>query len=212
MATQTTVILASGGLRTLVATAILAASGERQKLVMLHMKDGRANAPVRLERMRKQAEHFRVSQIVELELPHLQTEGFTGEKPEEHAPPLARPQMMLVALAQAVEIGAGRLVWPVQVHGDYDAVARITEQLVLLQHLAQLECPKLPVIETPLIELTDPQMIELGGHLEVPWQLAWTCTLRSDQPCRICEPCRRRHAAFEAAGMTDPLGRLAAAR
>jgi len=212
MATQPTVILASGGIRSLVATAVLAAAAERQKLVMLHIKDGRANAPVRLEHLRKQAEHYRVATTIELELPHLETEGFTHEKSDDLGSPLARPQMMLVALAQAIEAGASRLVWPVQVHGDYDIIACITEQLVLLQHLAQLECPKLPAIETPLLELTDAQMIELGGQLDVPWQLAWTCTLRNDQPCRICEPCRRRHAAFEAAGMTDPLARPLAAR
>jgi 7-cyano-7-deazaguanine synthase len=211
MATQPTVILASGGIRSLVATAVLTAAAERHKLVMIHIKDGRANAPVRLEHLRKQADHYRVAKTIELELPHLQTEGFTHEK-DEPGSPLTRPQMMLVALAQAIEVGASRLIWPVQVHGDYDTIARITEQLVLLQHLAQLECPSLPTIETPLLELTDAQMIELGGQLDVPWQLAWTCTIRNDQPCRICDACRRRHAAFEAAGVTDPLERPLAAR
>jgi len=212
MATQPTVVLASGGIRSLVAMAVLAAAAERHRLVMIHIKDGRANAPVRLDHLRKQAEHYRVASTIELELPHLQTEGFTHEKSEELGSPLMRPQMMLVALAQAIEVGAGRLIWPVQVHGDYDTIARLTEQLVLLQHLAQLECPNLPTIETPLLELTDAQMIELGAQLDAPWQLAWTCMLRNDQPCRICEPCRRRHAAFEAAGMTDPLERPLAAR
>src|SRR5690242_3458686 len=51
MATQPTVILASGGIRSLVATAVLTAAAERHKLVMIHIKDGRANAPVRLDHL-----------------------------------------------------------------------------------------------------------------------------------------------------------------
>jgi 7-cyano-7-deazaguanine synthase len=210
-----TLILASGGIRSLVTTAVVASHADKTRPILLHLRDGRPNAAVRLGYVRRQAEHYRVSTLIELELPHLKSEEFAPDKegsPGIGATSLVRPQMMLVALAQAVELGAGKLIWPAQVNGDYDAIARISEQLVLIQHLAQLECPGLPTIETPLLELTDAQMVQLGGQLETPWQLAWTCVLRSDTPCRVCEACRRRRAAFDAAGMVDPTDKPVAAR
>lgn len=205
-------ILASGGIRSLVATAVIASSSEKSKITLLHLKDARPNAPRRLEHIRRQAEYFQIHSLIELELPHLQSEEFTHESQGPQPAVLARPQMILVAMAQAIELGASRLVWPAQVHGEYDTIACITEQTVLIQHLTQLEQPSPPVIEMPLLELTDPQMIQLGGQLDVPWHLAWTCTLRGDVPCRICEACRRRRAAFDAAGMVDTIDKPAAMR
>jgi 7-cyano-7-deazaguanine synthase in queuosine biosynthesis len=212
MAQRPAVILASGGIRSLVTTAVVLSVAEKTKLILLHIKDARPNAPVRLDYVHRQAEHFGVHELIELELPHLKPEEFTIDTGGTPPPPLVRPQILLVALAQAMEIGAGRLIWPVQVNGDYDTIARVTEQMVLLQHLAQLEHPTLPTVETPLLELSDAQMIQLGGQLDVPWPMAWTCTMRGDQPCRICEACRRRRMAFEAAGMIDPIEKPVPAR
>ncbi len=61
------------------------------------------------------------------------------------------------------------------------------------------------MIETPLLELTDQQVVELGGQLDVPWKLAWSCQFHGDKPCRVCDPCRRRQRAFDAAGVIDPV-------
>ena len=139
MAQPPTVILASGGIRSLVATAVVVSAAEKTKPILLHLRDSRPNAAVRLGYVRRQAEHYRISTLIELEMPHLKSEEFAPEKdgaPGANATALVRPQMMLVALAQAIELHAGRLIWPAQVSGDYDAVARISEQLVLVQHLA----------------------------------------------------------------------------
>jgi 7-cyano-7-deazaguanine synthase len=204
MLQKPTLILASGGLRSLVATAALASAQERARLIFLHLKDGRANAAVRLDHLRRLAEHYRVADMIELELPHLRIAEAVADHNAQRGSPLVRPQVLLTALAQAVEIGAGRVIWPAQVDGDYDTIARVTEEVVLVQHLAQLEHAALPLIETPLLELTDVQVVELGGQLEAPWALAWTCLLTGERPCRLCEACRRRRSAFEAAGVVDP--------
>lgn len=173
-------------------------------MIFLHLKDGRANAAVRLDHLRRQAEHFHIADVIELELPHLRCAEFASERDVKHAAPLVRPQVLLTALAQAVELDAGRIIWPAQVDADYDTIARVTEQMVLVQHLAQLDHAALPTIETPLLELSDTQVIELGSQLDVPWTMAWSCMLNGEKPCRLCEACRRRRAAFETTGVVDP--------
>lgn len=202
MATHT-VILASGGIRSLVATASVLSAERPGKVSLLHIRDGRENAPTRHQYAHLQAEHYRLPSTLELELSHLQAD------PVLHAQgawaPLVRPQILLVGLAQAAEWQADKLVWPTAFNGDYAMIARITEQIVLLQHLAELEQPNLPHIETPLLELTDKQMIELGDQLGVPWQTAWSCLLQGDHPCSACDGCRRRKQAFASAGVIDPM-------
>ena len=103
-------------------------------------------------------------------------------------------QALWIGLLQAVELGAARLIWPVQVNGDVEKASQITEQIVLLSHLFELEHADLPRIDTPLLELTDQQVIELGGQFDVPWKLAWTCQFPGDKPCRVCDRCQRRKA------------------
>jgi 7-cyano-7-deazaguanine synthase in queuosine biosynthesis len=106
-------------------------------------------------------------------------------------------------LGQARFQQAERVVWPAAYNGVVKAMARGTEQVVLCEHLADLEGGPMPRIETPLLELADQQLIELGGQLGVPWDLAWSCLGDGDRMCRVCPACRRRKAAFDAAGVVD---------
>jgi len=111
---------------------------------------------------------------------------------------------LLIAMSHAISLKAKRIIWPMQVNADHARVAKTLEQAMLVEHLAQLDYEKPPVIKTPLVELTDKQLIELGGQLDVPWQLAWSCQLFGEKPCGMCNSCTKRHNAFEAAGMIDP--------
>jgi len=119
--------------------------------------------------------------------------------------PLIRPQTLLVAIGQALRLKASRLVWPVQVNGDYATIARATEEVVLCEHMVRLELQQSPMIDLPLVELTDQQLVELGCQLEVPWEMAWTCMMGGQKHCRNCAACQHRYAAFEAAGVVDPI-------
>lgn len=221
MSQRPTLILGSGGLRSLVATAVVISQGEKPRPTLLHLRDGRANAAVRLEHARRQADYFKLTHPIEVELPHLQVDqsfnaapASSGESGVASAAgvgggwlPLVRPQVLMVAMAQAMELKAVRLVWPVQFNGDYHAIARITEQVILVTQLAQLEHPEVPVIETPLLELTDRQLIELGAQLKAPWHMAWSCQLAGEKPCRVCTGCRRRRRAFDLVGINDATDR-----
>lgn len=197
------VILSSGGLRSLVATALTVANGEKVRATLLHIVDGRDNPKTRQAYVRKQAEAYGITRTAQIELPHLHA-GARLKADGDARTPLATPQMLLAAAAYARQHAGHRLVWPASSNGDAKAIARATERVLLCSHLCDLEGEGMPTIETPLLELTDQQIVELGAHLGVSWYVAWSCGERNDRPCRACGPCRRRAAAFERAGMLDP--------
>lgn len=216
MASNHVLILSSGGLRSLVATALVLQPGEKTKVTLLHVADGRDNAPARFEHVRKHAEAYNIARVGQLELPHLYTQvaapaGDTRARVAVGT--LVEPQLLLAALAYAKQQGAQRVVWPCSCNAELKPMSRATEQSVLCGHLAELAGPggATPVIDTPLLEYTDRQIVELGAQLDVSWRLAWSCQGKGDTPCRNCPACRRRAAAFDAAGVLDPQAMPAAA-
>lgn len=211
MATRATVVLTSGGMRSLIALGAVLSTQEKPNVVLVHLRDHRPTGAIRREHVMRQAAHFGIRHVVTVDMPALTSSNAAGPRGDTQSARLVRPQVLIMAMAQAIELDAQRIIWPCQVNGDYATIARVTEQIVLLQHMVQLEDPDPPPIETPLLEHTDVQMVELGGSLGVPWHLAWSCMIPGANPCRMCPGCRRRHAAFEAAGVIDPVDKLAAA-
>jgi 7-cyano-7-deazaguanine synthase len=61
------------------------------------------------------------------------------------------------------------------------------------------------IIHTPFIHWRKAQIVALGLKLGVPYERTWTCYQGGVLPCRICDACREREAAFEENGITDPL-------
>jgi len=197
-------IFNSGGLRSLVATAAVFSATQRPEAILLHLQDGRPNVKIRSDFVRRQAKHFGITQIIELKLPYLKIKRLVVAHTTPGAPPLVRAQVLLVGLAAAIELGASRLIWPAQANSDFAMASDIAEQTILAQQLAQIEHINPPSIDTPLLDLSDQQIIELGGQMDLPWELAHSCQMQGDKPCLVCASCRRRQAAFEAAGMIDP--------
>ncbi len=60
-------------------------------------------------------------------------------------------------------------------------------------------------IEAPLVNMTKAEIIRMGTRLGVDYALTWSCYQGGDKPCGRCDSCKLRLAAFEAAGMSDPL-------
>lgn len=198
MAEPTILILNSGGLRSLVATALLASQAHQHRMTLLHMVDGRPTAAARLKHMHLQAEQLGIKKAIEIDMSHL------FDKTQKAAVPLSAPQLLLAALSKARLIGAEQVVWPISCAGDAKAAALATEQAMLCEQLALVEGADQLRVEMPLLEMAGRQVIELGGQLQVPWRLAWSCELPGEEPCRACSSCRRRRGAFDAAGMADP--------
>lgn len=205
MANASVVILHSGGLRSLVATAIALREHDPARVNLLHMVDGRENAAVRIEHLHRQAEHYQLRRVREVDVPHVYGHGHGKQPDGQPTGPLATAQHLTTALSHARLHQAGRVLWPIACEGETAAMARATELLQLVNQIAELDPPPMPHLETPLLELNSQQVIELGAQLHVPWQLAWSCLLAGETPCRMCPACRRRKAAFTKAGLADPL-------
>ena len=199
------VVMNNGGIRSLVACALLLSDDPAPRLTLVHIDDGRDARLTRRNYMRKQALALKITRVTELAVPHLFGHGYGRAPDGGPLGQLTRPQLLLAAIAEARYQQAEAVVWPVSVNGDAKQGALATEQAVLCEHLAQNEAETAPRIETPLAEMTDQQVIELGGQLGCDFALAWSCSRPGEAPCQACGGCRRRSQAFEMAGVIDPL-------
>lgn len=208
-------ILSGGGLRSLVATASIHADARPGKIGLLHFDDGHPGHARRAEHVRLQARWFGITQVHMVSLVHDITHFSPSDDMDGwHGPVvLRRPRIVMSGLAIAASLRAKQLVWPCQFDGEHEQVGAITEQTVLLEHLGQIEpehagpdnTARVPTIDMPLLELTDLQLLEIGAKLEVPFELAWSCQFKGEKHCQVCDGCRRRHKAFEDAGLADPV-------
>jgi len=206
MARPHAMLLASGGLRSLVAAALTLREPDPPRLTLLHVIDGRENAATRREHLRLAAEWLNVRAVRELRLAHLFPKDASRDEDGQPQATLVRPQMLLAALAAAKASEAERLIDPWSVDAEAEALSGAVEQLQLIEHLAAADAPpgvSLPRLEAPLLESSDAQVVELGDQLGVPWHAAWSCLHELPAPCRACRACKRRRAAFDAAGLID---------
>jgi 7-cyano-7-deazaguanine synthase len=204
VATSKIIVLSSGGLRSLVAIA-LARSWPHTSVAALHLsRPGEAGRRRRLA-AREQAAAFERCPFAELAEPSPDRCDGARLQPVAIAQPLPRGRLLILALAHAAGAAADAILWPASFNGDVAAIARASEQITLARHLASTEMENPPVVESPLLEFTDRQIIEIGAALDVPGERARSCELEAEQPCGQCPGCRRRRAAFDAARMVDPL-------
>ena len=60
-------------------------------------------------------------------------------------------------------------------------------------------------IVTPLITMRKSEIVRLGLELGAPFDLTWSCYSREDRACGVCDSCKLRLRAFEAASAEDPI-------
>jgi 7-cyano-7-deazaguanine synthase len=60
-------------------------------------------------------------------------------------------------------------------------------------------------IATPVIHVRKSEIIRRGLELKAPLHLTWSCYQFEDQACGVCDSCCLRLAAFERAGVRDPI-------
>src|SRR5690606_7002976 len=119
MAAPNAVILNSGGLRSLVATALALQPGENIRASLLFVDDGRDTVRLRRDHARRQAQALGIRVFHELELPHLCADAGPGRASGDEGAVQAvlyAPQLLLAAIAHARRIHAEQVIWPVSVN------------------------------------------------------------------------------------------------
>ncbi|MFG0250329.1 MAG: hypothetical protein ACF8OB_15700, partial [Phycisphaeraceae bacterium JB051] len=160
MAKFDTMILNSGGLRSLVVTAMAVREMDPELVALVHYAQRQPNSRHRTQMMEKQAEHFGIKTIVRSEMASLIPRPGTAVRDDnDPSPPtFYRPQIMLAALAQAIEYKVKRLIIPYQCNAVHQQIAKITEQATLVQHTAELDYEgELPPLDMPILDMTDRQ-------------------------------------------------------
>lgn len=197
-------VLSGGGVCSLTAAATIS---ERSRLALAFVLDGAAGEEPRREAFAQQADHLGVRRRFELPLSH-------ASRPSQQRvlEPAMTPQRVLPAvqlLAAAVElagqVGAVRLVWPVQVGEDEKAASRVIEAMQLAQEANRIDTGEDFRIDVPLLEMTGRQVVEVGHQLDLPWEMARSCLTDRPEPCGGCDGCNARATAFKEAGLEDPL-------
>ncbi len=131
--------------------------------------------------------------------------------------------MLLGAGEAAMVAGCTRLIWPLQLGGGVNDDARLTLMSQATDRAllaARLLCVDAPVpgllISTPLLDLTDEQLLDLAADADAPIAGAWWCASQSPQPggmsapCGACASCERWLGACRAAGVVPALAGLPA--
>jgi len=226
MAKAPALVLSSGGLRSLICAAVAA---REQRIVMLHLKDGRAPAAQAEAAFDRQVAHFKpfkswvvdAGYLRQMNLPP-ETTGLvtsTSSDPNASMIPLRELQLLAVGAGFARQIKAGVVMWGAQYEPKAaDAVSRNIELIQVFNQLLDLFSSETGgggsvggaggglEVRTPLMGLEDHKVIELGYQMGVPFGLSWTCQMSNlDQPCMSCPACARRTRAFRGAQVSDPL-------
>ena len=196
MADAGTLLVDRGDLPSLVAVTI---DPRPDRLVLYHAREADAAASRRQAAVEEHGAAFGVTRVVTDQWPALEFDGLGHAALSPSHPPggdddLETACLLIRASAAARRLGCPRIVWPRQVGPDADRVGRLVEQAGLVTILAG------PVIDLPLVDLGDEQIVDLAEDGGAPLHAFWPCSAGGAAPCETCDGCRRWRAAFDAVG------------
>jgi hypothetical protein len=118
---------------------------------------------------------------------------------------LVETLVLVEAATLAATLGATRVIWPRQVGPDPSLVEVALERATLAAALAGSTSGCVPpAMETPLLDLTDEQVVDLAEDAGVPARAFWPCVSASREPCGSCPGCGRWQKAYAAQGVPWP--------
>ncbi|HEX5084315.1 MAG TPA: 7-cyano-7-deazaguanine synthase QueC [Blastocatellia bacterium] len=216
---QLAVVLASGGMDSLVTTAVAARECE---LAMLHISYGQRTEKRELKAFNDIADFYKAGHRMAAGIAHLAKIG--GSSLTDHSMEVSRADleskeiptsyvpfrnahMLSIATSWAEVIGAG-LIYIGAVAEDSsgypDCRPEFYEAFQRAIDVGTKPETKIEIV-TPVIRLRKSEIVKLGVELGAPLELSWSCYKREDVACGECDSCALRLRGFREAGSRDPL-------
>jgi 7-cyano-7-deazaguanine synthase in queuosine biosynthesis len=213
MAKDLAIVLNSGSLNSLVATAL--ASQKYRPIFVLAEMGVSPSARFRTA-YDAQVAHFKPYREHTLPMTFLAATraasggGASSADPRQQgllAPQLVELLPILFAAASlAAHYQASTIYLGLRVGPAADDLAQATEFIQICNELLQIPCGLRELeIHAPLLELEPWQVVDVGTQINAPLEKGWSCLEVTAEACGLCRGCRVRQQAFEAAGRYDPL-------
>ncbi|HEY6400815.1 MAG TPA: 7-cyano-7-deazaguanine synthase QueC [Blastocatellia bacterium] len=216
---QLAVVLASGGMDSLVTTAVAA---RERELAMLHVSYGQRTEKRELKAFNDVADLYQAGHRMTASIAHLARIGGSSltdhnmevsqadieskEIPTSYVP-FRNAHLLSIATSWAEVIGADRIYIGAVAEdssGYPDCRPEYYEAFQRVIDLGTKPETKIEIV-TPVIQLRKSEIVKLGVELGAPLELSWSCYKREDVACGECDSCALRLRGFREAGLRDPL-------
>jgi len=215
------VVLVSGGMDSLV-TAAMAVDGGRE-CAFLHVTYGQRTAARERRAFGEIADFYKPYKRLVADIAYLADIGssaLTDSKipvPEEAPDGAAgipatyvpfRNAHLLAIAASLAEVESAGEIWIGATQVDYSGYPDCRRVFFDAFETAIDTGTKLDTkisVATPLISLSKADIIREGLRLSAPFELSWSCYVKSETACGRCESCRLRLKGFREAGAEDPI-------
>ena len=201
MTAQSVVLIDRGDLPSLVAAML---ETEPSRLVLWHMCERGAGGEGRLAAVREHADVLGVRRLIVAEL------GSLGVADLTQPVGLYFAHLLLHAVTLTTQLGARKIVWPHQVGPEAQLVTEAVDRANQVAALAATGGqPSSLVVDLPLIDLSDPQVVDLADDTGAPLRAFWPCQRDGPEPCESCRGCTRWRGAFREADVAWPWSAVA---
>ncbi len=211
------VVLLSSGMDSAVCASI---ASQNHRLALLHFQYGQKAYKKELECFQKLVNFFKPEKAEIIYLPFFKTWGGSSlisnemEIPDEEKEEIPSTYVafrngvfLSIATAWAEIIGATKIfigVNQIDFSGYPDCRSEFIEAFEKAIFLGTKPETKIK-IETPIINLSKKEIVEIGIKLGTPFHFTWSCYKETEFACGKCASCKLRLKAFKEAGIKDPI-------
>jgi len=217
------VVLVSGGMDSLV-TAATAVDGGRE-CAFLHVTYGQRTAARERRAFERIADFYKPYKRLVADIAYLADIGGSAltdtkipvpdQPPDTDAPsavpatyvPFRNAHLLAIAASLAEVESAGE-IWIGATEVDYSGYPDC-RRVFFDAFQAAIDTGTKPdtkiSVVTPLISLSKAEIVREGLRLAAPFELSWSCYVKSETACGRCESCRLRLKGFCEAGAEDPI-------
>lgn len=214
------IVLISGGMDSLVSTAIAKRDG--YDLAALHLNYGQRTERKELDCFERITAHYGIKEKLVVDVTYFSRIGgssltdkaievskaniYSKEIPTSYVP-FRNANILAIAVSWAEVIGAQRIfIGAVEEDssGYPDCRKEFYAAFNQLIKLGTKPTSDIQII-TPVIEMKKSAIVRLGLDMNVPFELSWSCYRENDVACGECDSCALRLRAFQEVGVEDPI-------